>query len=292
MTNPTPKTRPVLVTGATGTQGGAVARLLLERGHAVRALTRDPDQPAAKLLAERGAELVVADFDDPDSLRRAAAGTAAVFAMGTWTEGGAEAEARQSIALIDAITAAGTGHIVYSSVASALDGTGVPHFESKAQVERHLAATGTPATVVAPTAFLENVFAPWSASALAKGQYLFPLPSDVPLQQVAIADLAEFVALVLEQPERYAGQRVELASVEVTGEQFAAALSRWLGREVAYVETPVDAADEDMRTMTAFFRERGYQVDIPALRAAYPQVAWRDLETWGAQQDWSEWTAG
>ena len=58
------------------------------------------------------------------------------------------------------------------------------------------------------------------------------------------------------------------------------------------MEMPVDAADEDMRTMTAFFRERGYRVDIPALRAAYPQVAWRDLETWGAQQDWSEWIAG
>ena len=281
-------TRPVLVTGATGTQGGAVARLLLERGQSVRALTRDPDRAEAKLLAERGAEILVADFEDPESLRRAATGTAAVFAMGTWTEGGAEVETRQSIALIDAASAAGTGHIVYSSVASALDRTGIPHFESKARVERHLASLGTPATVVAPVAFLENVFAPWSAPALAQGRYVFPLPADVPLQQVAIADLAEFVALVLERPQRYAGQRVELASVEVTGEQFAAALSRWLGREVAYVEMPVDAADEESRTMTAFFRERGYQVDIPALRAAYPQVAWRDLETWGAEQDWPE----
>jgi uncharacterized protein YbjT (DUF2867 family) len=283
-------TDPVLVTGATGNQGGAVARVLLEHGHPVRVLTRDPNKESAKLLEALGAEVVAGDFDDAAGLRRAAAATSAVFAMGTPFEAGPAAEIRQGIALIDAAHQAGTGHIVYTSVASALDDTGIPHFESKATVERHLAATDVPSTVVAPVAFLENLFAPWVAPGLAEGRYSFALPADVPLQQVAIADLTAFAALVLEQPERFAGQRIELASVQPTGQQLASALSRWLGREVVYAELPVDpAADADFQAMMDFFRNRGgYTVDIPALRAAYPEVGWHDLDTWAAEQDWRQ----
>lgn len=280
-------TDPVLVTGATGTQGGAVARVLLERGHPVRALTRNPDQDSAKLLAKLGAELVAADFDDPASLRRAAAGTSAVFAMGTPFEAGPQAETRQGIALIDAAHQAGTGHIVYTSVASALDGTGVPHFESKAAVERHLATTGAAATVIAPVAFLENLLAPWVAPGLAEGRYGFALPGDVPLQQVAIADVAAFAALVLEQPARFAGQRVELASVEHTGEQVASALSRRLGHAVRYVEAPSDPANEDLHAMMEFFRTGGYSVDIPALHGAYPEIGWHNFDIWAAKQEFA-----
>jgi uncharacterized protein YbjT (DUF2867 family) len=184
---------------------------------------------------------------------------------------------------------AGTGHIVYTSVASALDDTGIPHFESKAAVERHLAASTAPYTVVAPVAFLENLFGPWVAPGLAEGRYGFALPGDVALQQVAIADLARFAALVLERPERFAGRRIELASVQPTGPQLASALSRWLDREVVYAELPVDpAADEDLRAMMEFFRRGGYTVDIPALHAAYPEVGWHDLDTWAAEQDWRQ----
>jgi uncharacterized protein YbjT (DUF2867 family) len=279
-------THPVLVTGATGTQGGAVARVLLEHGRPVRALTRDPGKGAAKLLADAGAEVVAGDFDDAESLRRAAAGTSAVFAMGTPFEAGPEAEIRQGIALVDAAHQAGTGHLIYTSVASALAGTGIPHFESKAQVERHLAGVATPSTVVAPVAFLDNVLAPWVAPGLANGRYESGLPGGVPLQQLAIADLAGFVALVLEQPERFAGQRIELASVEPTGEHLARALSRSLHREVTHEEVPVDPANHDLKAMMEFFRAGGYQVDIPALRAAYPQVGWHDLDGWLAKQDW------
>jgi uncharacterized protein YbjT (DUF2867 family) len=282
---------PILVTGATGSQGNAVARALLARGHQVRALTRDPAKDAAQALAGLGAEVVTGNFDDPASLRRAAAGTAAVFAMGTPFEIDPETEERQSLALVDAVHEAGTRHIVYTSVASSLDGTGIPHFESKAVVERHLAELETPWTVIAPVAFLENVSSPWVAPALAQGVYGFSLPADVPLQQVAIGDLADFAVLVFEQPERFAGQRIELASAELTGAEFAAALSRWLGREVRYQEAPLDGLDADMRAMIDFFRRGGYTVDIPALRAAYPEIGWRDLETWAAEQDWAGLTA-
>jgi uncharacterized protein YbjT (DUF2867 family) len=281
-------TDPVLVTGATGTQGGAVARALLDRGHPVRVMTRDPGKEPARQLAERGAEIFAGGFDDPASLRRAATGTSAVFAMSTPYEAGPDAEVRQGITLVDAAREAGTGHIVYTSVASALDGTGIPHFTSKAAVERHLAATGVPSTVIAPVAFLENLLAPWVAPGLAEGRYRFAMPGDVPLQQVAIADLAAVAALVLAQPARFTGQRIELASVEATGEQLAGALSRWLGREMTYVEVPLDdRVDEDRRTMMEYLCKQGYHVDIPALRSTFPEVGWHDLDAWGAEQDWS-----
>jgi uncharacterized protein YbjT (DUF2867 family) len=277
----------ILVTGATGLQGGAVARRLLERGHRVRALTRDPGKGGAKALAELGAEVVAGDFEDPDSLRRAAGGTSAVFAMGTPFEISPEAEERQGLALVEAVHEAGTGHIVYSSVASALDGTGIPHFESKAAVERRLAELGTRWSVIAPAAFLDNVHASWIAPILAQGIYAFPLPGDVPLQQVAISDVADFAVLVIEQPERFAGRRVELASVSVTGPDFAAVLGKHLGREIRFQEAPLDGADDDLEAMIRFFRNGGYTVDIPALHASYPEIAWRSLDSWAAEQDWS-----
>jgi uncharacterized protein YbjT (DUF2867 family) len=277
---------PVLVTGATGTQGGAVARALLKRGHQVRALTRNPDSEKGKELAGLGIEVVRGDFDDVPSLIRAATGTAAVFAMGTPFEVDVDTETRQGVALIDAAQQAGTRHVVYTSVASALDGTGVPHFESKAQVERHLASAGVPWTVIAPTAFLESI--DWAIDELAKGRYSFPLAADVPLQQVVIDDLASFAALVLDDPSRFTGQRIELASVQTTGAEFAAALSRWVGHPVQYVATPLGPeASDDLRAMVKFFSAGGYTVNLADLHAKYPEVSWHTLETWSAEQDWS-----
>ncbi|MDV3219822.1 NmrA/HSCARG family protein [Intrasporangium sp.] len=283
--------RSVLVTGATGAQGGAVARELLSRGHSVRALTRRPDSPAARALRDLGAEVVVGDFDQPASIREAAHGLDAAFAIGTPFEVDSETEARQVISLLDALRDAGIGHIVYSSVASALDGTGIPHFESKARAEKYLGGLGVPHTIVAPVAFLENVDMPWIAPELQQGRYPFGVPIDLPVQQVALADLASFVALAVEQPERLVGKRVELASVETTGRQIVEQLSQTLGRPVEYVELSVamfrDSGNEDMARMLEFFRAGGYSVDVEGLRAAYPEVRWHSLRGWAEEHDWS-----
>src|SRR2546430_6221052 len=105
----------VLVTGATGTQGGAVVEALLTRGHQVRALTRNSDSPAANRLREQGVEIAVGDFTDHDSLVRAARGADAVYAMSTPYEQGAEKEIAQGISITDAAKAAGGAHLLYNS---------------------------------------------------------------------------------------------------------------------------------------------------------------------------------
>ena len=101
------KSKLVLVTGATGKQGGAVVEALLTRGHQVRALTRNPASPAAFRLREQGVEIAVGDFTDHDSLVRALRGADAVYAMSTPYEQGAEKEIAQGITITDAAKAEG-----------------------------------------------------------------------------------------------------------------------------------------------------------------------------------------
>lgn len=281
--------RTVLVTGATGNQGGAVARELLRRGHTVRALTRRPDAAAAAALADLGAELRPGDFDDRESLVAAARGADAAYLMGTPFEVDPATETRQSIAAADAIGAAGVPHLVYASVASALAGTGIPHFESKAEVERHLSTGTLRHTVIAPAAFLGDLTTPWYQDSLRAGTYAFALPADVPLQQIVLADLASFAALVIEDPERFAGRRIEVASVEATGAQVVQRLSAGLGRPITYQEIPEEAVEaqmgDDGLRMIRFFRSGGYTVDLAALHRDYPEVGWHDLDAWIAGHD-------
>ena len=125
----------VLVGGATGQQGGALARLLLEKGHRVIGLTRNPNSEAATGLKELGAEITAGSFDDRTSVERAMSGVDAVFTISTSFETGTESEIRNGIAVADAVSSAGVGHLVYSSVGSADRNTGIPHFESKYKVE-------------------------------------------------------------------------------------------------------------------------------------------------------------
>jgi uncharacterized protein YbjT (DUF2867 family) len=124
-----PTTLSVLVTGATGQQGGALARLLLKKSHRVRAFTRKPDSPAAQGLRRLGAELAVGSLEDRASIERTARGVDVLFAMSTPYEAGTDAETQQGLTVADAAKAAGVRHLVFTSVASADRNTGITHFQ-------------------------------------------------------------------------------------------------------------------------------------------------------------------
>ena len=177
--------RSVLVSGATGQQGGAVARALLARGHRVKALTRKPDSDAARQLMSAGADLVIGDLGDAASVLKAASGVGTMFLMGNSYEAGTEEETRQGIIAAEAAKSAGVGHLIYSSVADANKKTGIPHFESKYLVEKHVAGLGLPYTISAPVAFMENIVAQWSIGALRQGTQAFAMPPKRVLQLVA-----------------------------------------------------------------------------------------------------------
>ncbi|MGK5112042.1 MULTISPECIES: NmrA/HSCARG family protein [unclassified Geodermatophilus] len=267
----------IAVVGATGQQGGAVARALLDAGARVRALVRDPAK--ARDLADRGAELVRAELADPDSLRTAFSGAQRVFAMTTpFGAGGPEAEERQGIALVDAAADAGVEHVVLNSVGGAERSTGIPHFESKRRVEEHLAASGLPATVVRPVFFMENLG--WMA-AVQDGEVVvrMPLPAGVPLQMIAVADIGTVSADVLLDPGRVPGGSIEIAGDERTGEQIAAAFGERAGRPGRYEAVPLDGLDDDARAMfTWLAHPPAYRGDIEATRALAPGLL--DLPGW------------
>jgi uncharacterized protein YbjT (DUF2867 family) len=280
----------VLVTGATGKQGGAVARALLARGHQVRAATRDPESGDAQVLARGGARLVEADFRKPGSLIAAMQGTEAVFAMTTFFEEGVDAEIAQGKALVEAAVAASVPYVVYTSVAGADQKTGIPHFDSKHAVEKHLQASGLAYAVVAPVYFMENVYIPQVLEGLRQGVYAAALPGDRQLEQIAVEDIGKFAALVIEQRDRFAGQRIDIASDELDGNEQADILSEILGREVRYHEVPLDALrqhSEEMALMYEWFDRVGYDADILALRETYPEVGWHTFEDWARKQAWA-----
>ncbi len=280
----------VLVMGATGNQGGAVVRNLLPKGHSIRTLTRNPDSPKAKQLADQGVEVLKGDFTDSESLVKAATGMDTVFAMTTPYEAGVEAETKQGIALADAVKQAGVGHLVFTSVASADRSTGIPHFDSKYKVEQHIASLKIPYTIVAPVFFTENWFAPWFLPSIQEGTLKFAMPADRPLQQVSVDSIGAFSAAMIERREQVFGKRFDIAGDELTGKETVAAISKASGRNIGYEGFDPEfmrADNPDFAEMFSWFNKVGYSVDSKNLHKEFPEVQWQNFKDWAQQQDWS-----
>ncbi len=283
------KSQLVLVTGATGQQGGAVARHLLGRGHRLRALVRDPKNPKAQALQRAGVELFPGDFENAPALRDAAHLVDAVYLMGTPFEAGPAAETRQGIAAVDAVRSTDVPFLVYSSVAAANQKTGIPHFDSKFRVEQHVRDSGLPFAIAAPVSFMDSLVSPRNLLPLQQGRLTMGTSPGRLLQMVALNDLGAFVARLIEDPIRFRGQRIEVASDEISGGQAAEILARLLGRPMAYQQIPVDVArqtSEDLARMFDWFERRGYSVDIRGLRQDFPDVGWHRFEEWARGLDW------
>jgi len=278
--------RRILVTGATGRQGGAVAKHLLARGFEVAVLTRDPDSAAARALAAHGAFVLRGNFDDPPSLASALDGAAGLFAMQTPYEAGIDREIQHGVTLADAARRAGVEQIVYSSVASADLSTGVPHFESKGQIERHVTSLKFRyATILRPTFFMEMLLAPGNLRMLAGGRIALGFRPETRIAMIAVDDIAAMAVAAFEAPEQWHGQAVTLAGDKPTMTQVAAAFSAALGQEVRYTQVPFEAIDPDTRPKigTQIWLETvGWTVDLPALRALYPFQA-RTISQWAQE---------
>lgn len=265
--------------GATGAQGGAVVRALLESGSTVRGVTRRTDSASARRLSAAGVEVVAADLSDETSVAQAFTGVDGAYALTTPFEDGPEAEIAQGRTILDAALAAQVPHLVFSSVADADQHTGIPHFDSKAMVEAALAQSGLSYTIVGPSYFYDNMLG--GLDAIKAGVFELPLPADAPLQQLSRRDLGRFVATVLNDPDPVRGARIDIASDEPTGRQMTVALAETLGRPVELVtRDPALIASDDMRAMFTFLASGGYTVDIAALHAQYPQIGWQSFTDW------------
>jgi uncharacterized protein YbjT (DUF2867 family) len=284
--------RKILVTGATGQQGDALARLLLQKKHEVYALIRSTksESPKAQNLRNQGAKLVEADLDKPDSLEQVMNGIDSVFLMGTWVEVGTEGETRRGKMMVDIAKEKKIEHIVYSSVVNADKNTGIPHFESKYKVEQHIKNSGIPYTIIGPTFFMDNLHS-YSLAGLQQGQVALPLSPSRILQQSAVENIAEFSALALERRNSFIGKRIDIASDEITGEQAAKVLSNELGHKIRYEQVPMEQirqASEDLAVMFEWFERIGTGVDVAALHKQYPEVNWLTFKDWVKSQNWGD----
>lgn len=287
----------VVVIGATGKQGGAVADLLLERGHEVVAYVRSPESPAAEGLSARGARLATGDLADPDALQRACTGSDAVFGLSVpFGEGGKDEEVAQGRLLVD--TAARLDvHLVYSSVRGGdrLVATDIDHADSKQLVEAYLREQPVRATVLGPVYFMENVLN-LGFSRLGDGILANPLTPGKPLDQVSVLDIAGLAVHAVENPAELVGERIDIASDRVTGQEAARILSEVLGREIPYQQLPLDMvrqwAGDEVATMFESFENNTDFLDIETLHARYPTVRWHSYAEWAKTVDWDTILAG
>lgn len=276
--------KPIVVAGATGHQGGAVARHLLLEGWPVRAMTRNPNSPEAEALAARGAQIVRADMDDPSSLPPILKGAYGVFSVQNFWEVGYEREVAEGKALADAASRADVAHFIYSSVGGAERKTGVAHFESKWQIEQHLVDLDMPHTIFRPVFFMDNFLG--MRRSIRDGKIEMALREDTKLQMIAVDDIGAFVTMAFDDRDQWLYTQTELAGDELTIPQVARRLSAMLDREVQYVEIPMEQAmqeNKERAEMWQWFNNYGYEADIAWLREQYPPL--RTFDQW-VEQYW------
>jgi uncharacterized protein YbjT (DUF2867 family) len=269
----------VLVAGATG-RLGVIVDVLLERGHFVRAMTRDPTSPTAARLRATGAEVIYGGFDDPDSIAAAATGADAMFATGTMHRTGPEGELRHGRNLARAAAAAGVPHLVYSSGDGAAPDSPLPLFRVKHQVEQHIRSLAVAHTILAPVYFMENLFNAWNLPALQAGLFPSPIPIDVPLLQVAIADVASVAALAIERPHEFTGERITIASEQLTAREAADTLTRVTGRQFDVEQVDASELGPGLQALFAWLERIRHRVDTRALHSRYPDVTWHSYAAW------------
>jgi uncharacterized protein YbjT (DUF2867 family) len=269
---------PILVTGATGKQGGAATRRLLAGGRLVRALVRDPASPAAAALAAAGAQLAYGDFDDPASLPSALDGVVGVFGIPPVAFGPGDPETGLEVArgraLIDAAVAAGIEQVVFSTVASSSaqsrGSTG------KALIERYLHDHVALPTVLRPVRFMTNYLGVgvMGIDGISNGVHRHLFPPHEPMQVVALEDIAEFAALAFADPTRFGGRTLELAGDEPTPVDAVAAIAEATGIPVRY-EQFTDGEAAAISPLIAETKKRWeaghrWHADIEALRVIHP----------------------
>ena len=277
----------ILVADSTGPEGTAVALWLLASGHDVIAMTRDLAHPVAMRLMRRGARLAWTDPEDRASIEENMQGCDALFLVRAPTDD-PDAETRHGTTMVDVASATGVRHVVYSSAPAASGATGVPHFDSLYSIEKRLAQQDVPHTVVAPVWLMDNFASERHIEQFRTGRLALPYPPGRKLQQVAVDDVARFVALAIERPAEFIGRRIAIAGDELTGIEMAATLARILGRPLSYEEQPLAsawAADPRMAGTFEYLGRAEPAVDVADLRETF-DIDWHTLDGWARRQPW------
>ncbi len=279
----------IVITGATGQQGGSTARALLAEGHKVRAVTRKPESDAARALAKLGAEVVAGDLDDAASIERALAGAWGAYAVQNTWEAGVEREEQQGLRFAESAKRAGVKHLVYASVGSAHRTTGIPHFDNKWRVEERVRSIGLPSfTIVRPVFFMENLAGPWFLPGIQQGTLAVGIAPGTKLQMIAVKDIGRYGRWAFENHAALNGRAFDIAGDSLTMPEVATVLSGLLGRPVTHFQVPLDEVrkfSEDFAIMLDWFDKVGYDADIAGMAKESgirptPFAEWAKGVTW------------
>ena len=252
--------RVIAIVGATGAQGGSLARAILadpDSLFAVRAITRNPSSDAAQALAAHGAEIVQADLDDVRSLERAFAGAYGVFAITNfWEHFSAEKEKAQAANLAKASKNAGVQHVIWSTLEDTRDrlpiddermpvlqdSYNVPHFDAKGEADQYFRDEGVPTTFLMTSYYWENfIYFGTGPQPGPDGVLALTMPmGDAKLPGIAVDDIGKIAYAIFKRGDEYIGQTVAIAGEQLTGEEMAAAMSEALGQKVIYNAVPAD----------------------------------------------------
>jgi uncharacterized protein YbjT (DUF2867 family) len=299
----------IAVLGATGAQGGGLVRAILddpEGRYAARAITRDPNSPAARGLADLGAEVAAADVDDPASLERALAGAyGAYFVTFFWAHFSPEREKAEAKGMAQAAKAAGLRHAIWSTLEDTrrwvplsddrmptlMGQYKVPHFDAKGESNAFFTEAGVPTTFLLTSFYWDNlIHFGMGPKKGPDGRLAFTLPmGDKKLPGIAAEDIGRCAYGIFKAGSGYIGKTVGIAGEHLTGAQMASELGRALGREVVYnAVTPAEyrafgfPGAEDLGNMFQF--KRDFEADF--CEARDPAVA-RSLNP--ELQDFGNW---
>ena len=264
----------IVVIGATGSQGGAVTRHLLNKGFKIRAFVRDGSKPAAAELKNKGVEIFEGNLEDMNALSKAYKGAYGVFSVQNFWEHGYDKEVIQGKNAAKAAKDAGVKHFVYSSVASSDQKTGLVHFDSKWEIEKYIHGLNIPYTIVKPVFFMEN-FHGWFKPAENNGNYSINMAMHkaTRLQMIAVDDIGAIVSVVFENPDKFMNKTIELAGDEPDMQKVADEFSKKLGKPVSFNEIPLDvlkANSKEMADMFEWFMNVGYKAHIDEIKKIHP----------------------
>lgn len=276
------KEKIILVTGATGQQGGAVARHLLKGGWKVRAFVRDDKKKEAIELKENGAEIIKGDMADTETLDKAMAGVYGVFSVQNFWEHGYEGELKQGLAVADAAKKADVKHFLMSSVGGAERKTSLPHFDVKFIIEEHIKEIKLNYTIIRPVFFMENLKT-WFKPEDKDGVHTFTMAmkADRKLQMIAVDDIGAIAAVIFNNPDTYLGKELEIAGDELTIPEVAEIYSKVTGHKSQFAELPVDVLisnSAEVGNMFKWFNEKGYRSDLGLMKEIHAGLT--GFESW------------
>jgi uncharacterized protein YbjT (DUF2867 family) len=274
--------RTILVIGATGTQGRAVIRHLRKAGFDVRGLVRNPDSKTARPLAGEGIALVRGDLEDVASLEAAMTGVDGVYLVTDFFKNGIEGEIRHGKRVADLCAKLGIRHLVHASVSGADRKTGVPHFDSKGEIERHIQQLEVPATFLRPAIFFEDLVEKKYFPPASWGMMPKIVGADRPIKWVSVEDIAAAATTVFSRRDEFLGKAIPLVGDEKSMTEARAIFTRIRGKKPFKVAMPTflfrKLVSEELVLMFEWLAKDSMDGDVATTRSVVDRPL--DMETW------------